>query len=504
MEHGDLAQLGALLGAVGAPLVLVPRRRSALLLGFLLLGAAEAALGLALVPLEDVGALVARPLAVAALAVAALAVAALAGALARFPALVPLAVLGAAPFRLPVDLGDERAFLLLPLYGVLAAAVLAAAYQSLRGAELAAPSLVVALPAAAVISLAGVSLLWSRDIRAGSIALAFFFFPFAALVAVVARSPFAPALPRALAVLAVALASLFAAVGIWQAWTKELFFSPALEVANAYTSFFRVSSLFKDPNIYGRALVFAIAVLLVALWLDRIRLRVAVPLIAFLSLGLLLSYSQTSFVALFAVALAVPLALGDRRTRTVLGAAAVAFGLVGAVVTARAAAGESLRDVTSGRSRLVDLTATVIEEHPLTGVGIGGQPRASAEAAGRRSARGSASHTAPLTVAAELGVLGVAAYLAFLAGTAWLLVAVARVEQPLGLALAAVFLVLVVHSLFYSGFFEDPVTWCVLGIASAAVAARAAAAGGAAATRTSGVTALAPAKVASRGHSTAT
>ena len=502
MEHGDLAQLGAVLGAVGAPLVLVSRPRPALLLGFLLLGAAEAALGLALVPLEDVGA-VARPLAVVALAAAALAVAAIAGALARFPALVPLAVLAVAPFRLPVDLGDERAFLLLPLYAVLAAAVLATAYRSIRGRDLAAPPLVVGLPAAAVISLAAVSLLWSRDTRAGSIALAFFFFPFAALVAVVARSPFTPTLPRALATLTVALAASFAAVGMWQAWTRELFFSPALEVANAYTSFFRVNSLFKDPNIYGRALVLAIAVLLVALWLGRIRLRLAVPLIAFLSLGLLLSYSQTSFVALFAVALAVPLALGDRRTRALFGAAALAFTLVGTLVTARAAAGESLRDVTSGRSRLVDMTATVIEEHPLAGVGIGGQPRASAEAVGRSSARGSASHTTPLTVAAELGVLGVAAYVAFLAGTAWLIAAAARVDQPLALALAAVFLVLIVHSLFYSGFFEDPVTWCVLGIASAAVAARAAPAGEAAAARTRGMTPLAPAEVASRRHSTA-
>jgi len=30
-----------------------------------------------------------------------------------------------------------------------------------------------------------------------------------------------------------------------------------------------------------------------------------------------------------------------------------------------------------------------------------------------------------------------------------------------------------VHSLFYSGFFEDPVTWLVLGVASSFLAARA-------------------------------
>ena len=36
------------------------------------------------------------------------------------------------------------------------------------------------------------------------------------------------------------------------------------------------------------------------------------------------------------------------------------------------------------------------------------------------------------------------------------------------------FLFLVVHSLFYSGFFEDPVTWGILAVAAAAVGVRSA------------------------------
>ena len=35
---------------------------------------------------------------------------------ARYPAVVPVAMLAAAPFRVPVQLGAEAAFLLLPLY----------------------------------------------------------------------------------------------------------------------------------------------------------------------------------------------------------------------------------------------------------------------------------------------------------------------------------------------------------------------------------------------------
>ena len=82
--------------------------------------------------------------------------------------------------------------------------------------------------------------------------------------------------------------------------------------------------------------------------------------------------------------------------------------------------GESLNQITSDRTDRVEDTARVIEDDPLIGVGIGGQPRASRAA--RRSDRPTpnfVSHTTPLTVAAELGVIGLALY-------AWLLVGGAR------------------------------------------------------------------------------
>jgi hypothetical protein len=41
---------------------------------------------------------------------------------------------------------------------------------------------------------------------------------------------------------------------------------------------------------------------------------------------------------------------------------------------------------------------------------------------------------------------------------------VRRRELTLGLALAASFLALFVHALFYSGFLEDPITWLVLAV----------------------------------------
>ena len=147
--------------------------------------------------------------------------------------------------------------------------------------------------------------------------------------------------------------------------------------------------------------------------------------------------------------------------------------IVAAGVAGAATDGRSARDVTSGRSRLVEITFNAFKERPVAGVGIGGQPQASAEAAGRRSPRRNASHTTPLTVLAELGVVGFAAYLWLVGAIGWALVLVTRADRAFGIGLAAVAVALFVHSLLYAGFFEDPLTWGILGLAAAVLAATA-------------------------------
>jgi O-antigen ligase len=132
---------------------------------------------------------------------------------------------------------------------------------------------------------------------------------------------------------------------------------------------------------------------------------------------------------------------------------------------------DGLTRATSGRTRLVSVTGHVIANHPIAGVGIGSQPLAATqELETRRRAAKNASHTTPLTVLAELGAVGFLLYLAFLAGAARLLWEAFRRDRVFGLGLAACFLVLLLHSLFYSGFFEDPVMWSVLGVAAMLVA----------------------------------
>src|SRR5919202_1628572 len=165
MVHAGPAHVAAVLGALGAPLVLVARRRLELLAGLALAAAAE----LALVYANTGGGRLSST--VAAAAVAGLVVVAVGGyLLVRRPELVTPLVLLAAPFRLPLDFNRHHRFFvavaqggalgrLLPLYVVLLAAVAALLFRLARGEP--GPSLprVIAWPAAAFLAFAALSLL---------------------------------------------------------------------------------------------------------------------------------------------------------------------------------------------------------------------------------------------------------------------------------------------------------------------------------------------------------
>src|SRR5919108_4910528 len=97
MEHSDTAQLAAVGGALGSVLVLLARGRLPLLGGLAVLALAELGLALSLGsgPLDQLGGATGA----GAAAIGLVLVGAAAAVLARRPALVPLAVLVAAPFR---------------------------------------------------------------------------------------------------------------------------------------------------------------------------------------------------------------------------------------------------------------------------------------------------------------------------------------------------------------------------------------------------------------------
>ena len=302
MERVELAETAALVGALGAPAIILARSRLHIVVALLLLLGAEIGLALALIP-DQLELMVRSPARLGAGIAGLLAVAGLAAAFVRLPAALPVALLAVAPIRIPVELAGQEAFLLLPLYAVIGAGGLAFAYRTARGADWRPLPLLLAAPVAGFAGFASLSLLWSRDPRDGAIDVFFFVLPFALLLALVAQTVLTGAVSRALAAVLLAETAVVAALGLWQEWTHTLLFADDLQFANAYTSYFRVTSIFKDSSIYGRFLVLGIVVLVVLLWLGRLRAAFGLPLLGLLLAGLYFSYSQSSFLALFAAVL---------------------------------------------------------------------------------------------------------------------------------------------------------------------------------------------------------
>ena len=451
-----------------------------------MLAAAETALGLRFVPDGILSSLTESPLRIAAPVGAAMLLAALASAFVRFPTVVPVAILVTAPFRLPLEIDAENPFFvglgdagelgrLLPLYAVLAAAAAALVYRALTS-ESSLPALPrgLAVPAALFLALSAVSLTWALDVEAATDELVFFLLPFTVLLAVVARSPFPPGLPRALAIALVGIGCVSAAVGIFQEATRTLFFfDPKVEIANAYAGFFRVTAFFTDPSIYGRYLVVAIVVVLVALWTARIGLLLGTALVALLWVGLFFAYSQSSLAALAVATLVVTWLAADARSRRIVAAGTALLVIAAAAALVSTAWGANADRVTSGRAGLAAEAAEAFGKEPLLGVGIGSQPAASAETNREAAERRSVSHTTPLRVTAELGIVGLTAYLALLVAVGRLALSVRQRDDTLGLALVGVLVALFVHSLAYGGFFEDPFMWGALGVAAARLSPRA-------------------------------
>jgi putative inorganic carbon (hco3(-)) transporter len=481
MTAGALAQAGGIVGACGLGALLVAEQRRLRLAGLAALALGMALMLPLLAPSEHKGLLVAA----AALAVPLLA--GLAFVFRRYPWTLAFLAVASAPVRIPVTVGTTSANLLLPLYVVIGAAGVALIWSLWRDPprrELG----ILAWPLAVLVLWFGLSGLWTSDVRSGAILLFFFVLPFGLLAVALARLPWSPREARRLYILFVAMALVFAAIGIWQWAVRDVFWNPNVIQSNAQAPFYRVNSIFWDPSIYGRFLVIAILALLALLLYPprrspRIDLGLAAAIV-FVWVGLLFSFSQSSFVALaIGVAVAAVLAWRWRALVALLVVAAVMIpiGLASPqferVRDSFAASPETgFTRTTGGRSRLVSVGLRIARDNPVAGVGIGGFKEAYSERVTRREdTRTVASHTTPVTVAAETGLIGLVIF-------AWLVAAglfvafrgsreapntAGRARIVAGLAFAAIF----VHSLFYAAFFEDPLTWGLLAMAAVAASA---------------------------------
>ncbi|MEO8687659.1 MAG: O-antigen ligase family protein [Solirubrobacteraceae bacterium] len=411
----------------------------------------------------------------------------------RRPALVVLFAIAALPFRIPAPTGhDDTANLLLPLYVVIAAACAAHVWRALRGEPEAGEleredprmrRLTQAL--ALVVVVYALQALYSTDVEHAVKTLGFFAVPFAVLFRLLVEVRWSRRLLlQALGVI-VALALLFAVVGFAEWATGRLLISnEKVLAANDLKPYFRVNSLFFDPNVYGRFLALVMVVLAgVLLWAPARRdvTRVAVAL-ALLWAALVLTLSESSFAALL-VGLAVLAALRWKPWPVagvcggILVVALAAVALAPGALGVKTGSFSSVNEASSGRAKLIRAGLNMARDRPLTGFGSGSFAERYRVREHVVSSRLSAeSHTIPVTIAAEQGLIGLAAY-AFLLWTAFA-VAFGGLRRTLrrrqaGVVLvgrcvvAAAFCALLLHTFVYAAFLEDPLTWTLLAMAAA-------------------------------------
>jgi len=449
--------------------------------------------------------------------------AALAAAFHRKPVLLPLAIVAALPFRIPIEAGGEEANLLVPLYVVIASGVFVTAYRtwtdplaSTRRAGPSGPATYVWLPRllAAFVLLYGLQTLYSLDFSNGLQTLCFFLAPFSLAYAILREVRWSRRLLALALALVAASAALFVAVGTVEYLTRELLWNQQVIRSNEFHSYFRVNSLFWDPNIYGRYLALALALLVGALlWARQLRTTLALAgLCALLWVGLVPTFSQSSFAALLGgLAILAALRWSARWT-----AAALAVGGVAALAAVLAVGGSLKVDFsrpnidTSGRANLVSGGIELYGERPFRGYGAGSFPTAFRDKASDGKAPVSESHTEPITVAAEQGTLALFVYLGILICAIGVMTTGMRRTMP-GLrsshlppgdvdlgdhpeqrpqrrgggtksaagpggpaaraGIVAAFAALVVHTMAYAGFFDDPITWVLLAIGASLAAA---------------------------------
>ena len=440
---------------------------------------------------------------------AAVVVAALIGAaavIARRPWLVaPLAVF-ALPFRVPISTGGGTANggtsnLLVPLYFVIAAAALAWIHHAWRapseppaepgpppvpptGPQPLGPSQstparadglvdwVVRLLALYVV-LYGIQAWYSANFEQALQNMVFFYVPFALLLCLLRGLDWDRRLIRDCMRVTVALALVFSVIGFFEYATKTIILSSKLVIANDLHTYFTVNSVFLDPDIFGRYLALAIVLLAVVLIYDfpqRLQAGVAAVL-AVLWACLFLTLSRSSLAALL-VGLAVLAALRWKPGRAlVIAVVVIALGAIAVAASPKTfGLNQGINGASSGRGGLVSGGLSLFGDRPVWGYGSGSFVTQYRRHNRLTATSLSASHTIPITVAAEQGLIGELAYLAFVICAMVCVVKGAR-GDPVRSAVAAAFIALVFHTLLYADFLEDPTTWVLLGIGLALAAA---------------------------------
>jgi O-antigen ligase len=428
-----------------------------------------------------------RPAELAALLVGGFVVlAAGAAAIRRWPALLPLLLVAALPFRVRIHVGGGEAVnLLVPLYVVIGAGVLAAAVGAIRDGvprrPVPQPLLIVLIGAMALYALQAS---YSDDISFAARNVGFFLVPFAVMFSLLVETAWTPRLLAMTLGVVLGEALVFAVIGIVQHLSGEIFWNGKLEQSNEFHFYFRVNSAFWDPNIFGRYLALAILLSAAALsWVaDPRRAAGLAAALAVLAAGLLFSFSQTSFVALF-LGLAVLAALRWSVRWAAAGTALAAIGVAAALLVMGGGSNGQSTVNTEGRDTLISGGLELAKQRPLAGYGSASFSKRFAAQEDVKEGENTLAHNEPVTVAAEQGFVGIAVYAASVVIALWVLFSgMRRIAPGLGapfppregrtwvaarIGIAAAFCALMVHTIGYAGYLTDPLTWTLLAVGGA-------------------------------------
>jgi len=414
----------------------------------------------------------------------------------RWPILLPLAIVAALPFRIPLHAGGDTANLLVPLYLVIAGGVLATGWRDWCATPAllpgpAGPTAWMPRVLAAVVLLYAIQVLYSEDFSKGLQSVCFFFVPFSLVYGLLRDVSWDRKL-LALVVWVVAFEAVaFVVVGSVEWVSRSLFWNDQVIRSNEFHTYFRVNSVFWDPNVYGRYLALVAVVAMSALlWArERRTFGLLTALVAVVWFGLFPTFSQSSFAALLAgLAVLAALRWSLKWTAVAVAASVVLVALI--MTVAGSFSFDRINIDTSGRANLVSGGIHLFAQRPVYGYGSGSFPKAYRQHVRTRKAPVSVSHTEPVTVAAEQGLVGLVLYVALVVTALWTMASraggvaggttpedalatgrgggfpaatgPARQVVVARAAVLATFIALLVHTMAYAGFFEDPITWVLL------------------------------------------
>jgi putative inorganic carbon (HCO3(-)) transporter len=405
------------------------------------------------------------------LAGAAVAVGLLAAAFRRWPVLLPLAIVAALPFRVPLHAGGDTANLLVPLYLVIAAGVVFVLLRDWASPPSTWAPRPLAWLLATFVVLYAIQTLYSGDFSKGLQNVCFFLVPFTVAYRLLREVEWDRRLLTLVLWVVGVEAVAFVLIGSVEYLTRSLIWNDQVIRSNEFHTYFRVNSVFWDPNVYGRYLALVIVVATAALlWVkERRAFALLTVLVAVLWLGLAQTFSQSSYIALLA-GLAVLAAIRWSWRWTL---AAVAVGIVAAALAIVLVGGsgklttDRLNVDLSGRGNLVSGGLDLFSERPIQGYGSGSFQDAYRDHRENKDVPVSISHTEPVTIAAEQGLLGLLLYVALIVVALWTMTSGIRGPPTLlagRSAVLAAFVALLVHTMAYAGFFEDPITWVLLAV----------------------------------------